>query len=234
MQTQLPKSDKFVEFLIADFNDTSGHLKITGRKIEFTFQLYAGLLSLLITLVVSLLTIAPETIIGIFSKLGPRILYGITSAILVLVAAVTWWVFEFTLRGSKMNSLYINRMNFLRCTIYQSLGKKTNKLDGFAYVSQLLPKTKAVKVGMTDLFPLALQCIFSFFIFPVFSACVFLAFDPELVWAQMHALLVSILILSNILVSGTLFAFFERRWKSVINDTQRMISINWGLRGEPK
>lgn len=232
MQTQLPKSEKLVEFLIADFNDTSEHLKVTGRKIEFTFQLYAGLLSLLITLVVSLLTIAPAAIVDILYKLDSRILYGITSAILALIAAVTWWVFEFTLRGSKMNSLYINRMNFLRCTIYQSLGKKTIKLDGFAYVSQLLPKTKAVKVGMTDLFPLALQCIFSYFIFPFFSLCVFLVFDPKLVWAQTHVSFVFILSLSIIVVSLILFALFERRWKLVINDTQRIISINWGLRGE--
>ena len=232
MQTQSSQKD-IVEFLIADFSDTSEHLQVTGRKIEFTFQLYAGFLSLLITLAISLLTINPNVVGDILVNL--RIFYGIVSGILIILGALTWWVFEFSLRGSKMNGLYINRMNYLRSKIYQALGEKTYELDGFAYVSQLLPKTKASKVGMTDLFPLALQSIFSFFIFPAFWVCVYLVFDPYCLWVQTNMVFAILLGLSVIIFGYVVFALFERHWERVINDTDRIIKINWrSLIGESK
>lgn len=49
----LSKDEKLFEFLSEDFRDTASHLRDTDRKIEFTFQLYAGAFSLLLTIVIS-------------------------------------------------------------------------------------------------------------------------------------------------------------------------------------
>ena len=148
--------NKFIEFLSEDFRDTSTHLKETDRKIEFTFQLYAGGLALISSAGITFLGTALGS-----NNLEPKYnVYILSSLIisLVIVWLFTKWAFSYSIKGTKMKLLYINRMNFLRKEIYEHLGASAENTPTFFYTRKIPPRGLQ-NIGMLDMYPIAFQNI---------------------------------------------------------------------------
>ncbi|RMD67620.1 hypothetical protein D6817_01070 [Candidatus Pacearchaeota archaeon] len=145
-----------VDFLIEDFKDTSSHLKETDKKIEFLFQLYGGTATFLVSIIVGLTSAAlgsSRENAAIIIRIAPHI----SLALIIVVFGISWWLFEYMLRGLMMKTLYINRMNFLRREIYKRIGETVDKRAVFLYVGKVLPDNTIKKVGMGEMFVLALR-----------------------------------------------------------------------------
>jgi hypothetical protein len=220
-----------IEFLTEDFKDTSSHLITTGKKVEYTFQLFAGLLSLTITATATLATIGKDTIAAILLNSVDARTFSISVCIvLVIFGLFTLWVFEFCLKGSMLNSLYINRMNYLRMKIFKTIRQRSNSKEAFNYIAKvpIEREISSIRVGMTALFPLALQFVFSFFILPLFVLFTYIAIDPNYIWINNNLLNSYLLLLVGLGVSFLTFIIMRLRWSYSIKETEYKINAGWG------
>ncbi len=96
------RKKKLVDFLSEDFHDTALHLRDTDRKIEFTFQIFAGGFSLISSITISIFayTFGNETLDRNINKY-------ILLAILFLLMTIwlfTCWAFFYSVKGTKNES----------------------------------------------------------------------------------------------------------------------------------
>jgi len=208
-----------VDFLIEDFKDTSEQLRETDKKIEFLFQLYGGIATFLVSVIVALVSTAlgssQENALMII-QMAPQI----SLALIIVVFGVTWWLFEYMLRGLMMKSLYVNRMNFLRREIYRRIGETVENRAVFLYVGKVLPDNSIKKVRMSEMFLLALRWLIIF------------------LWFAFSVLLLSVLSLSEaseiaigVLCLGVLVGLVfmtKRRWEKSLAETRLKVEKSWG------
>jgi hypothetical protein len=213
------KSLKTIDFLLADFADTSEHLKVTGRKIEFTFQIFLGFFSVLGTIIITLMNTGSGN--SLHDLISDKLLLCQTLFVIFLfLSGLTLWVFEYILRGRMMSDLYKNRMNYLRLQIYELLQTKINDLDKFAYVEKL---SSTSKVGMTDLFLTALQIGLSFFVLPSTLGCLVYYFnlDSYIGLSDSFPLAVIYVYLYLVFSSGVYFLIGKHRNKLVLETEEK-------------
>ena len=212
----MENADKIIEFLVEDFRDTSGHLKATDRKIEFTFQLFTGAFSLLTSLIISLLVFTFEN--SSFDQYRESILI-VSLFILCLVFVFAWWAFFYTLKGTKIKTLYINRLNFLRKEIYTQLDKKLDQYPGFLYIDPLPAKESLRKVGMLSMFPLGLRYIIIFTPCPI-SILLFVLLGNSYPW---------LFVISTMIIMIVIFVYTLYSWKDIHKETQKLVEKSWGV-----
>lgn len=209
---------KVVEFLIEDFRDTSEHLRATDKKVEFLFQLYGGISTFLISIIVALISTAlgsSQENAAIIIQMSPHI----SLALIIIVFGVTWWLFEYMLRGLTMKSLYVNRLNFLRREIYIRLGETLDNNAVFLYVGKVLPDSDIKKVKMGDMFLLALRWLIIFLWF-AFSALLLSILHLSVVWEY----LVGFICLATLV---SLVFLTKRRWKKSLMETRIKVEKSW-------
>jgi hypothetical protein len=215
----LPRDEKLIEFLSEDFRDTALHLRDTDRKIEFTFQLYAGAFSLLSSIVISFFAFA----------LGSQnwrteyntYIMGSVLFLLIFIWFFTWWSFAYSIKGTKMKALYLNRMNFLRNEIYKHLGVDMTNSPAFLYASKFLPSESLQKVGMVDMFPLGLRYVMIILPIPIFILLYNLlkSFGAAFHWTTMFIPLIIIIIGVGL--------YTKIVWVKIVKDTQDKIEKSW-------
>jgi hypothetical protein len=214
------RDEKLIEFLSEDFRDTALHLRDTDRKIEFTFQLYAGAFSLLSSIVISFLAF----VIGSQNWKDEYNIYVMESILflLIFIWLFTWWAFSYSIKGTKMKVLYINRMNFLRNEIYKHLGVKMTNSPAFLYISKFLPSESLQKVGMLDMFPLGLRYALILLPIPIFIVLYNLlrSFGVSFHWA---------IILVPIVVTIWIVLHTKSLWMEIVRDTQGTIEKSWNI-----
>jgi len=218
-----PRDEKLIEFLSEDFRDTALHMRDTDRKIEFTFQLYAGAFSLLSSITISFLAFA----LGSQNWKAEYNTYVMVSLLFLLVFIwfFTWWAFAYSVKGTKMKALYLNRMNFLRNEIYKHLGVKMKNSPAFLYASKFLPSESLQKVGMVDMFPLGLRYAMIFLPVPIFILLYNLlkSFGVSFHWLTIFVPLV-------IIVGIRLYT--KNIWIKMVKDTQDKIEKSWNTLGK--
>jgi hypothetical protein len=222
----LQKNTALVDFLIVDFSDTSEHFKVTGKKLEFIVQLFGGFISFLFTLSLSILTIASDQFKTLMDQIRPSVFFTIVALIFALLATLTLWVFEFSLRTDMMLKIYTNRLNFLRSRIYRALGKNTHKFPGFAYVTKNTTNP-TVKVGMYALYSRAIQVLFSIILLPLSIVSLFLVCDPTLEWAVKNPTTTFRMGLLLLYLMGFLFNLLSIRWNDLLAQTYDKIDKQW-------
>jgi hypothetical protein len=218
-----PGNERLIEFLSEDFRDTASHLRDTDRKIEFTFQLYAGAFSLISSLVISFLAF----VLGNVNWNAKNNIYIVEGVLflLIFIWLFTWWAFEYSIKGTKMKALYINRMNFLRNEIYKHLGVKMTSNPTFLYISKFLPSDSLRKVGMLDMFPLGLRYVMILLPIPAFILFYTLL---KLLGVSIHwaAILVPVAFVIGIV------AYTKYMWIKVVRDTKDKIEKSWTIPSE--
>jgi hypothetical protein len=214
------QDEKLVEFLTEDFRDTAMHLRDTDRKIEFTFQLYAGALSLLSSIVITFLAFG-------FGSQNWKVEYNfyVMQAILFLLTFIwlfTFWAFSYSIKGTRMKALYLNRMNFLRNEIYKCLGKEMEKNPAFFYVKEYLPSGSLQKVGMVDMFPLAYRFALILLPVPIFIILYYIlkASGVHIHWATMFIPMVLIIVVVS---------YTKNTWVKIVQETSATIKSSWNI-----
>jgi hypothetical protein len=138
-----------IEFLVEDLKETGEHLRDTDRKLSLLIQIYAGAFVLIATLSVNGI-IKIEEFVGV-----PGF------ALSVFLFFFTWWLFVYSLKSKELKVIYIRRMNFLRREMHILLKTKHKELPGFW--TDVGDYVKTNKVGLDDLYPLALRWIIALF-----------------------------------------------------------------------
>lgn len=155
------ESNRLVEFLIEDLKETGEHLRDTDRKLSFLIQIYTGAFVLIASLSVN----------GVFN--APNLLDYPGLILIMFFVFFTWWLFIYALRSKETKAIYIRRMNFLRREMHYYLQSKHKDLPGYWTDTQLTKLTKQMlssvsspagarklkRVGLDDLYPIALQGI---------------------------------------------------------------------------
>jgi hypothetical protein len=213
-----PQDEKLIEFISEDFRDTSSHLKDTDHKIEFTFQLYAGAFSLLSSIVITFLAIG-------LSSQNWKVEYNnyVMQAVLFLLIFIwffTWWAFMYSIKGTKMKALYLNRMNFLRHEIYKHLEVETTNSPEFLYVKKFLPSESLQKVGMLDMFPLGLRYVMILLPIPIFIILYNLmkSFGVTFHWTTIFIPFIIVVMIAK---------YTRTVWARIVKDTQDKIQQSW-------
>jgi len=215
----LAKDEKLVEFLSEDFRDTASHLRDTDRKIEFTFQLYAGAFSLLSSIVLSFLafTLGGESW---------KVEYNIYVMVIILILSIfvwffTLWAFIYSIKGTKMKALYMNRMNFLRNEIYKHLGVIVANSSTFLWADKLLPSDALRKVGMVDMFPLAFRYVLIFLPLPIFALLYLILMGSGF---SIHWV---IIIIPPIITMSLVSIQTKKMWARTVKDALTSIERSW-------
>lgn len=214
------KDEMLVEFLTEDFRDTAMHLRDTDRKIEFTFQLYAGAFSLLSSIFISFLAFA----LGSQNWKAEYNFYVMQAIlfILIFIWLFTFWAFSYSIKGTRMKALYLNRMNFLRNEIYKCLGKGMEKNPAFFYVKEYLPSGSLQKVGMVDMFPLAYRYAMILLPAPIFIILynILGASGVYIHWA--------VIFIPIVLITGVVF-YTKNAWAKIVQETSATIKSSWNI-----
>ncbi len=221
MPKKIPtQNEKLIKFLSVDFRDTSDHLRDTDRKVEFTFQLYAGALSLLVSLLISFLafSLGNQSIVNsMLSNTNPVLLF--TLIILFLIELFSWWVFEYSLKGNQNHILHLNRMNFLRKEIYNYVGARVTDSPNFMYTKEIPPSER---VGMVDMIPVALQWIMVILLFP-FVAISYSLIKPIFV----SGAILPIVIFIYVVLSTVIYLATRERRKTINKESKTKIEKSW-------
>ena len=210
-----------IDFLIEDFKDTSEHLKATDKKVEFLFQLYGGTSTFFTSIIVALISTALNSSNQSNATLIISIAPQLSLALLAIIWIITWWLFEYMLRGLTMKSLYVNRLNFLRGEVYKRVGEKIDNAQIFYYVGKVLPDSDVKKVKMGDMFILALRwIIISVWLF--FSILLFSMLNNKITILGQY--------IFSIVSAAIFFAlvfFTKHRWKKSVIEARAKIEKSW-------
>lgn len=143
----LTKEKSLIEFLIEDFKDTSAKLESTDKKIQFVVQIYAALVTIIIS--ASIPSVSSNLFIGprgmlINASVKAIFVSPIFFVIVLFLAIFVVFVYCYSLRGGYAHTIYIARMNFLRNVIIKKIGVPPEQIKNFSYTQKKPPS----KFGM--------------------------------------------------------------------------------------
>jgi len=155
------ENNVLIEFLTEDLKETGEYLRETDRKLSFLIQIYTGAF-------VVISTLSANKIID------PKALLGSSGLALIFIFIIfTLWLYVYALKSKETKAVYIHRMNFVRREVHYYLQTKYYDLTGYwtspelsnsqrktiAVTPSQSEKTKPKRVGLDDLYPIALRWI---------------------------------------------------------------------------
>ena len=133
-----------MEFYIEDFKDLSAKLEETDKKIQFSVQIYFGVVTACIAV------------------LGNEFLtnhYLLSSVFFIGLGICGIFVLLFVHYGMKLHNSYLNRLNTLRANMLAFTGQSQTEIDKYGYTSVIKPSNR----GMTRVLIWALYFAISSF-----------------------------------------------------------------------
>jgi len=198
------KNKSNLEFLINDFNDISEKLESTDKKIQFSIQLFGIVISALITLMGAIFLSEKENSISSFK-------YIIMLTFVFISIIMGEFIYYYNLCGHCTHSIYVNRMNIIRKTLYTYDHIKHFRDDSFTNIILATGKN----MNYTMLCFITVFCM----ILSIFMGIVIWEYNNKI---ELIFLIIIILVLINVIMNLNIFWY-----KKKTNKTNQDINCMW-------